>query len=74
MGVAIIPGMSGPFEILLILFVVLLLFGAKRLPELSRSLGRSLSEFRKGRQEGEASERIEPVSDKGDEGDGDKPS
>jgi len=42
----------GPWELLLILFVVLLLFGAKRLPDLARSLGRSLSEFKKGREEG----------------------
>ena len=46
-------GAPGPFELLLILFVVLLLFGARRLPDLARSLGRSLSEFRKGREEGE---------------------
>ena len=45
-------GAPGPLEILLILFVVLLLFGARKLPELSRSLGRSLSEFKKGREEG----------------------
>jgi sec-independent protein translocase protein TatA len=36
----------GPPEILLILLVVLLLFGAKRLPDLSRSLGRSLRIFK----------------------------
>jgi len=35
-------------EILLILFVVLILFGAKRLPELARSIGKSVSEFKKG--------------------------
>ena len=67
MTTAIIPGMSGPFEILLILFVILLLFGARKLPELSRSLGRSLSEFKKGKQEGE---RIldEPESDTAEAG------
>lgn len=35
-------GRLGGTELLLILLVVLLLFGAKRLPDLSRSLGRSL--------------------------------
>lgn len=39
-------------ELLLILLVVLLLFGAKKLPDLARSLGRSMSEFKKGREEG----------------------
>lgn len=42
----------GPFELILILVVVLLLFGARRLPDLARSLGRSLSEFKRGREEG----------------------
>ena len=35
----------GGFEILLILFITLLLFGAKRLPELARSLGQAKREF-----------------------------
>lgn len=49
---AIIPGMQGQGEVLLIIFIVLLLFGAKKLPELSRSLGKSLGEFKKGQKEG----------------------
>jgi sec-independent protein translocase protein TatA len=44
-------GMPGGTEVLLILFIILLLFGAKKLPELSRSLGKSLGEFKKGKED-----------------------
>jgi TatA/E family protein of Tat protein translocase len=44
-------GMPGFPELLLILLVVLVLFGAKRLPELARGLGSSMKEFRKAKQE-----------------------
>lgn len=43
--------LGGP-EIIIILVVVLLLFGAKKLPDLARSLGSSAKEFRKGVEEG----------------------
>ena len=36
-------------EAILILIVILLLFGGKRIPDLARGLGQSLSEFKKGR-------------------------
>ena len=35
-------------ELLVILVIVLILFGANRLPELARSLGSSVKEFKKG--------------------------
>lgn len=38
----------GPTEIAIIAAVVVLLFGAKKLPELSRSFGQSIKEFKKG--------------------------
>ncbi len=41
-------GPLGLPEILIILVVVLLLFGPKRLPELAKGLGQSVREFRKG--------------------------
>lgn len=44
-------GRIGIGEIILILAVVLLLFGPKKLPELARSLGKSMKEFKKGAQE-----------------------
>ena len=36
----------GPWEIILLLLLALLLFGAKRLPEIGRSLGRGMREFK----------------------------
>lgn len=50
-SLAFIPGMQGAPEILLIVFVVILLFGSKKLPELARSLGKSLNEFKHGQTE-----------------------
>lgn len=38
----------GTLDLVLILLIVLLLFGGKKLPELSRSLGTSMRELRKG--------------------------
>ncbi len=44
-------------ELIVILFIILLLFGAKRLPEVMRSLGKGVKEFKKGVKEGEEGER-----------------
>jgi sec-independent protein translocase protein TatA len=48
---AFIKNIGGP-EILIILVVVLLLFGAKKLPDLARSIGASAKEFKKGVEHG----------------------
>lgn len=40
--------MPGPMELLLILLIILTVFGAARLPEIGRSLGRAIREFKKG--------------------------
>ncbi|MBV8274854.1 MAG: twin-arginine translocase TatA/TatE family subunit [Verrucomicrobia bacterium] len=41
--------LGGP-DLLIILLIVLVLFGAKKLPDLARSLGQSLNEFSKARE------------------------
>jgi TatA/E family protein of Tat protein translocase len=41
-------GQIGWQEILVVLFLLLLLFGAKRLPELGQSLGKGIREFKRG--------------------------
>ena len=38
----------GPLELVLILLIVLVIFGAKRLPEIGRGLGSSAREFKEG--------------------------
>jgi sec-independent protein translocase protein TatA len=43
---AFIDGLGGP-ELLVIMFIVLVLFGANRLPELARGIGKSVREFKK---------------------------
>ena len=43
----LVISMPGPMELLLIFLVVLLLFGAKRIPEIARGLGQGIKEFKK---------------------------
>jgi sec-independent protein translocase protein TatA len=52
----------GGQELLIILVIVLVLFGASRLPALARSIGQSAKEFRKGIEEG-ATEAAEASTD-----------
>jgi sec-independent protein translocase protein TatA len=44
-------GLPGGPEVLLILLVAILLFGANKIPKLARSTGQAMGEFKKGRQE-----------------------
>lgn len=56
-------GLKGQ-ELLIILLIVLLVFGARKLPDLARSLGASAKEFRKGIEDGseEASDEARDVA------------
>ena len=48
---------DNPWKLLIVVFVVLLLFGGKKIPELARSLGQSLNEFQKGKGESDPKDR-----------------
>lgn len=48
---AMFAGIFGGWEIVLILAVVLILFGAKKLPELAKGLGTGIKEFKKATRE-----------------------
>ena len=51
--------MPGQLEIVVILLVVLLLFGAKRLPEIGRALGQGIREFKSSIKDGGADDKPE---------------
>lgn len=55
----------GPFQLLIILAIILLLFGGKKLPDLAHALGKSVGEFKKGRKEGdeEAAKLVKDIAD-----------
>ena len=67
----------GPLEMIVIFLVVLLLFGAKRLPEIGTSLGKGIREFKSSVREVQSSVRVdkelpaandEPARSEGEEG------
>jgi sec-independent protein translocase protein TatA len=54
----------GPQEMFILFLIIILLFGAKRIPEIGRSIGRGIQEFKKGMRDVEAEinppEKTEP--------------
>ncbi len=52
-----------PLTLLIVLAILLLLFGGKKLPELARSLGSSAKELRKGLNDDAETEKSTPKSD-----------
>ncbi|MDQ4106078.1 MAG: twin-arginine translocase TatA/TatE family subunit [Actinomycetota bacterium] len=70
-------GVPGPTELIILLVIILLLFGAKRIPELAKGLGTGMREFRKGSsgeyelEEEKKEERASSENDKGAEEDKD---
>ncbi len=53
MAQTIFLGMIGPWQIVLIVVIVLLLFGGKKIPELMRGLGSGIKEFKDATKEDE---------------------
>lgn len=53
-------GVVGPWQIILIVLVVLLLFGGKKIPELMRGIGKGVKEFKNGMDEVEKTINAEP--------------
>ncbi len=51
MNLLIIAGIVGPWQIVLIVAIALLLFGGKKIPELMKGLGQGMKEFKKATKE-----------------------
>lgn len=47
MNLTIVLGAIGPMEIILVLLIVILLFGGKKIPQLMKGLGEGIKEFKK---------------------------
>ena len=50
--------MAGPWQIVICIIVIALLFGGKKIPELARALGKAKGEFSKGLKEGEKEDEL----------------
>jgi sec-independent protein translocase protein TatA len=55
----------GLWQFLIVILIIALIFGAKKIPEIARALGRSSGEFKKGLKEGnaEATAKAEEIKD-----------
>ena len=56
MELLVLLGIPGPWQIILIVLVVLLLFGGRKIPELMKGLGQGMKEFKKATKDEQKSE------------------
>lgn len=66
MTFSMLLGFFGGYEVLVIAFIVLLMFGGKKLPELMRGMGKGIREFNnaKANLEGEIKQGMKEIDDK----------
>jgi sec-independent protein translocase protein TatA len=60
-------GGIGPTELIVILFIVLIFFGAGKLPDIASGLGKGLRDFKKGMREPDEPDRRKPPEEPEDE-------
>lgn len=58
----IILGMIGPWQVVLIILVVVLLFGGRKIPELMKGLGQGIKEFKKATKDENSEEKTSDKS------------
>lgn len=65
MAIPILFAVPGGAELVIILLIVILLFGATKIPDLARSTGQAMGEFQRGREELE--EELDDIEDGSEE-------
>ncbi|NOZ35296.1 MAG: twin-arginine translocase TatA/TatE family subunit [Chlorobi bacterium] len=63
MTLFIISGIIGPWQIVLIVAIVVLLFGGKKIPELMKGLGQGMKEFKNATKDKDKEEEIDSKKD-----------
>jgi len=64
----VLLGMVGPWQIVLLILVVVLLFGGRKIPELMKGIGQGMKEFKNATKDGEGKDgdKVEKELEKGD--------
>jgi sec-independent protein translocase protein TatA len=60
----ILIGVIGPWQIIIIVVLVLLLFGGRKIPELMKGLGQGIREFKDGMNADQAAKKDEKIEEK----------
>lgn len=63
MEALVILGMFGPTEIIIIVLIVVLLFGGRKIPELMKGIGQGMKEFKKATKDDQAKEKKNPEAE-----------
>jgi len=68
MDLFVLVGMIGPWQVIIVVFAIILLFGGKKIPELMKGLGQGIKEFKKAtddpKEEKKEEEKEEENNDK----------
>lgn len=62
MNLFVLIGMVGPWQIILLVIVILLLFGGRKIPELMKGLGQGMKEFKNATKEDEEEKTTQKTS------------
>ena len=63
MEALVILGMFGPTEIIIIVLIVVLLFGGRKIPELMKGIGQGMKEFKKATKDDQGKEKKNPEAE-----------